>query len=334
MVGNGDFDVTYRDIAEAEARLRRVVHRTPLQHSCTFSAMSGCEVYLKLENLQKTGAFKIRGAYNKVASLSPDERARGVITASAGNHAQGVAMAAFRFGVQATVVMPVGAPQAKIEATRGYGAEVVLVGQSYDESYAAACEMAEREKATFIHAFDDPYVIAGQGTVGLEILEELPYADALIVPVGGGGLISGIAVAAKTIKPDIRIIGVQAQNAPAAHDSWRKGLRLDVPASRTLADGLAVRRPGALPFRLMQRYVDDMVLVTEEAIAAAIRLFLERAKLLVEGAGAASLAALLSGQLAYLRGQRVVLVVSGGNVDLGRLTTLAAAPKTPIGTGS
>ncbi|WP_229725866.1 threonine ammonia-lyase [Calditerricola satsumensis] len=311
-----------------------MVHRTPLQHSSTFSAMSGCEVFLKLENLQKTGAFKIRGAYNKVASLAPDARARGVITASAGNHAQGVAMAAFRFGVQATVVMPEGAPQAKIEATRGYGAEVVLTGQTYDESYAAALEMAEREKVTFIHAFDDPYVIAGQGTVGLEILEELPYADALIVPVGGGGLISGIAVAAKTIKPDIRIIGVQAQNAPAAHDSWRKGLRLDVPATRTLADGLAVRRPGELTFHLMQRYVDDMVLVSEEAIAAAIRLFLERAKLLVEGAGAAALAALLGGELAYLRGQRVVLVVSGGNVDLSRLTTLATAPKTPMGTAT
>lgn len=317
----GNYKVTYRDIMEAEYFLAGVVHRTPLQLSHTFSQMTGCSVYLKLENLQKTGAFKIRGAFNKVAHLSPDERLKGIVTASAGNHAQGVALAAQKYEIPATVVMPEGAPEAKIQATEGYGSTVVLSGKNYDESYQKAQQICEEQGATFVHAFDDPQVIAGQGTVGLELMEELPYVDAVIVPVGGGGLISGIAIAAKTVNPQVQIIGVQPDGSNSGFLSWKNGEieKIDKPAS--IADGLSVKAPGKLPFQIMRKYVDQFITVSDAEIEHAMYLFLERCKVLVEGAGATTLAALLSLKHA-LQKQTVALVVSGGNVDISRLTAI------------
>lgn len=315
---DGDCQVGYRDIVQAKFRLNGHVHRTPLVHSQTFSKMTGTELYLKMENMQRTGAFKVRGALNKMAALTAAERAAGVVTASAGNHAQGVALAAAQAGVPSTVVMPVGAPEAKRLATEGYGSKVILRGANYDEAFEEAKRISATEGATLVHAFDDPYVIAGQGTIGIEILDELPQADAIVVPVGGGGLISGIALAVKTVRPDIRVIGVQPAAASSGHDSWRSKTvsRVEMPAS--VADGLLVKRPGELPLQLMLEYVDDFVLVSEEEIASAMVMLLERAKVLAEGAGAVSLAAVLNRELG-LTGKNVVLLVSGGNVDMLRL---------------
>ncbi len=318
----GDYSVSFQNIMEAEYYLGRIVHQTPLQHSHTFSQMTECSVYQKLENLQKTGAFKIRGAYNKVAHLSPEERARGIVTASAGNHAQGVSLAAHKFGCPATIVMPKGAPQSKIEATKGYGARVVLHGHNYNESYAKALEICEQEGATFVHAFDDPHVIAGQGTIGLEIVNELPYVDAIIVPVGGGGLISGIAIAAKTVNPEIKIIGVEPEGANSGYLSWKSNKMTTIENPNTIADGLSVKSLGRLPFELITSYVDDFVTVSDQQIEHAMYLFLERSKLLVEGAGACSLAGLLRLK-DELKGKNVVLIVSGGNVDLSKLNTIS-----------
>ncbi len=316
---DGNYSVTYGDIVKAKERLNGFVHRTPLQLSSTFSQMAGCAVYMKMENMQKTGAFKIRGAFNKTALLSREERSRGIVTASAGNHAQGVASAAAKYGVSATVVMPESAPESKIRATEGYGAKVVLHGRNYDEAYTMAMSIADRQGATFIHAFDDPDVIAGQGTIGLEILEDLPSVGAIVVPVGGGGLIGGIAVAAKSVNPAVRIIGVQPEGAESAYLSWKFGELRSIDNPVSIADGLLVKKPGTLPFALMKRHVDEFVTVSDTDIKRAMRLLLERCKMLVEGAGAASLAALLSGRLS-LQGSSVALVISGGNVDLANLT--------------
>lgn len=288
--------------------------------------MTGCELYLKQENLQKTGAFKVRGAINKVANLSSLEREAGVVTASAGNHAQGVALAAAQAGIPSTVVMPVSAPEAKILATQGYGSKVILHGLNYDESYERANQIASTEGPTLVHAFDDRYVIAGQGTVGVEILDDIPDVDAILVPVGGGGLVSGIALAAKSVRPEIRVIGVQPAAASSGFESWRSRsiCRVERPAS--VADGLLVKRPGDLPLELMLRFVDDFVLVSEKEIAEAMVMLLERAKVLTEGAGAVCLAAVMNRSLG-LQGKRVALVLSGGNVDLVRWAS-TLAPKT------
>lgn len=323
VASHGDYQVAYQDIVQAKFRLNGHVHRTPLVHSNTFSRMTGCDVYLKLENLQKTGAFKVRGALNKISRLTPAERERGVVTASAGNHAQGVALAAMQSGIASTVVMPVGAPEAKIQATKEYGSAVVLHGNQYDEAFDRAKQIAEQDGAILVHAFDDAHVIAGQGTVGIEILDDLPDVDAILVPVGGGGLIGGIALAAKTVRPNIRVIGVQPEAASSGMLSWRSGELRRVEDPRSIADGLLVKRPGNLTLDLMLRYVDDFVLVSEEEIRTAMVYFLERAKLLVEGAGAVCLAALLARNLG-LDGRRVALVVSGGNVDLRRWAALIA----------
>ncbi|MFC3771929.1 threonine ammonia-lyase [Paenibacillus sp. GCM10012303] len=308
---------------QAKFKLNGRIHRTPLVHSQTFSRMAGCELYLKQENMQKTGAFKVRGAINKIANLSEAERACGVVTASAGNHAQGVALAADQAGIPSTVVMPVSAPEAKVFATQGYGSKVILHGMNYDESYERANQIAVTEGATLVHAFDDRYVIAGQGTVGMEILDDLPDVDAILVPVGGGGLISGIALAVKSVRPEVLVIGVQPAAASSGYDSWRSGsvCRVERPAS--VADGLLVKRPGELPLKLMLRYVDDFVLVSEEEIAGAMVLLLERAKVLTEGAGAVGLAAVMNRALG-LQGKRVALVLSGGNVDLIRWAGMIA----------
>lgn len=300
-------------VEDAAARLRPYVRRTPSELSEPLSELTGRELTLKLENLQHTGAFKIRGALSRLLAMPPEQRAGGVITASAGNHGLGVALAARLLGISATVVVPTTVPLAKLTAIQRQGAEAVLEGPTYDDAHAAAGVLARERDLTYVHAFDDPDVIAGQGTVALELIADGPELDAIVVPVGGGGLISGIAVAAKALRPHVRVIGVQATGSPALAESFREG-RLMTAASSTIADGIAVKRPGALAFEVINRLVDDVVTVDDEAIARSIVLLLERHKLLAEGAGAVALAAVLEGQIpARLR--RVGVIVSGGNVD-------------------
>lgn len=312
--------LTLQDIEQARRQMGNVVHDTPLDRSRTFSDMTGCDLYLKLENLQKTGSFKIRGAYNKIQSLSLAEREKGVIAASAGNHAQGVAYAATLAGIKSTIVMPETAPLAKIIATRGYGAEVVLAGTVYDEAYQRSQELQAQTGQTYIHAFNDRAVIAGQGTIGLEILDSLEDVTAIVTPVGGGGLIAGIALAVKERAPHVQVYGVQAQGAPAMYMSKRaQTLKTTVEAS-TIADGIAVKAPGDITWSLVEKYVDDIVVVDDEAIAGTILMLLERAKLMVEGAGAVSLAAMLHHKLPA-RG-KVACVISGGNIDVNFISRI------------
>ena len=307
-------ELTLLEIKEAWRRITPFVHQTPLQHFRTLSEIAGCQVHLKLENMQKTGSFKIRGAVNKMFGLTPAACAGGVITASAGNHAQGVAWAANACNVPAIVVMPEQAPVAKVRATQGYGAQVVLYGQSYDEAYQYARALQAEQNRTFLHAFDDPAIIAGQGTIALEIMSQLFDVDAIIAPVGGGGLIAGLAVAAKEHNPKIKVIGVQAAGAPAMQRALQTGTNAGLPAVSTIADGIAVKQPGAITYRLAQQYVDELVLVTEEEIVAGILFMLERAKIMTEGAGVVGIAALLADKI-RLSGQKAAVVVSGGNID-------------------
>lgn len=309
------------DIMRARECIRPIIHETPLLHSRTFSEQTGNDVYLKMENLQKTGAFKIRGAANKVFNLSPVEASRGVIAASAGNHAQGVAWAATSRGIAATIVMPKGAPTAKIMATRGYGAEVVLHGHNYDEAYQYARYLQEERGLTFVHAFDDAQVISGQGTIALEIIDQLPEVEALLVPIGGGGLAAGVAIAAKEINPRLRVIGVQAAGAPSMYQSRQKNSRQQLAAVKTIADGIAVKEPGRQTFEYVQKYVDEIVLVDESDIADSIVALLERGKVMAEGAGVVGLAALLSERV-YIRGAKVAVLISGGNMDPLRLSEI------------
>lgn len=313
-------NITLADIQQAHRAMYDVVHHTPLDKSSTFSSMAGYDVYLKLENLQKTGSFKIRGAYNKIHSLNAEEKVKGVIAASAGNHAQGVAYAARMSNIKATIVMPEVAPLSKIMATRGYGAEVVLSGMVYDDAFQKAQELQQEQGKTFIHAFNDNHVIAGQGTIGLEILEELDDVSAIVVPVGGGGLIAGIALAVKELAPHVKIYGVQAQGAPAMYMSKQAHIRKTTPDAVTFADGIAVKVPGDLTFDIIDKYVDDIVVVDDEAIASTILMMLERAKLMVEGAGAVGLAAILNHKIPG-KG-KVVNIVSGGNVDVNFISRI------------
>ncbi|MEW6425363.1 MAG: threonine ammonia-lyase [Bacillota bacterium] len=308
-------------IKKARQRLQGVIHETPLDFSATFSRLTGSQIYLKLENLQKTGSFKIRGAYNKICTLDEASRKKGVIAASAGNHAQGVAFAARRAGINSVVVMPRNAPVSKVVATQEYGAQVILAGEDYDQAFAHALAIQKETGAAFIHSFDDPQVIAGQGTIALELLAALPDPDAIVVPVGGGGLLAGIALAAKTAKPAAKIIGVQTKSAPAVYLFLEEKEIPALPGGRTIADGINVRRPGKLTLELISRYVDEVVLVEEEEIAQAILLLLERSKLVVEGAGAAGLAALLHGKIS-LPGKKVAVVLSGGNVDINIISII------------
>jgi len=317
----GFFMVEIRKIWQARENLTGIIHQTNLDLSFTFSELSGNKVYLKTENLQKTGSFKIRGAYNKIACLSPEEKAKGVIAASAGNHAQGVAFGAGRAGISSTIVMPAGAPLSKVIATRGYGANVVLHGNVYDDAYQKALEIQKETGATFVHAFDDPEVIAGQGTIGLEILDELPDVEAIMAPIGGGGLISGIAVAVKCLKPSVKIIGVEAEGAACVLASRKTGERETLTSASTIADGIAVKCPGAITFDLIQKYVDDVVTVTDEEIASTILLLLERSKLVSEGAGATALAALVY-RKNLLKNQKVAVIVSGGNIDVNFMSRI------------
>lgn len=303
------------DIHAARGRLAGTIYETPCPYSETLSALTGARVFVKLENLQMTGSFKERGAANLLLQLSPDERRRGVVAASAGNHGLAVAFHAARLGVSAVIVMPEWAPLAKVTAARRRGAEVVLHGDNFDEAYARAREIEAARDLVFVHPFDDPRVIAGQGTIGLELLEQVPGLDAVLVPVGGGGLLGGVALAVKTERPAVQVIGVQAQDVPGMASALAAGTRVTVPAATTIADGIAVRRVGEHTFDLARRHADRVVTVAEEEIANAILLLLEIEKTVVEGAGAVPLAALANRRVA-LEGRTVALVISGGNIDV------------------
>ncbi len=301
------------DVVAARALLGDIAFQTPVLHSWVLSEMAAGPVYLKCENLQRTGSFKVRGAYVRIARLSAAERARGVVAASAGNHAQGVAFAASLLGCAATVIMPEGAPLPKVAATRGYGAEVILTGSCVEDAVTAALAFAERTGAVFIHPFDHPDIVAGQGTLGLEILEQCPQARTLIIPVGGGGLIAGIAVAVKDRDPSVSVIGVQADAVPSYPASRAAGHPVLIRAEATMADGIAVSRPGDVPFAIMSDLVDRVVTVSEESLSRGLLLCLERAKQVVEPAGAAGIAALLEHPRDFA--PPVVVVLSGGNID-------------------
>jgi len=306
----------YNQILDAHKRLGGIATNTQLVYSSTFSNMSSGNIYLKTENTQRTGSFKIRGAFNKIAKMADSGvPIKGVIAASAGNHAQGVALAAHAKNIPCTIVMPKNAPIAKIDATKGYGAKVVLEGDFYDDAYNHARKLAKEKGFEFIHAFNDIDIVSGQGTIAIEILEQLPKTDIIVVPAGGGGLIAGLAMAAKHIKPSIQIIGVQAQNAAAIVRSFESGKHVVLDSIATIADGIAIKHPGEIPLELIHKYVDSMVTVTDDELAAAILLLLERSKLAVEPSGASSLAAVLEGKI-DCEGKTVVCVLTGGNIDV------------------
>ncbi len=303
------------DIVEARERIGSFVRKTPLLRSNHLSERLNLQIFLKLENLQDTGSFKVRGALNRMLRLTQQERHRGVVTASAGNHAQGVAWAARRLGLRATVFMPVHAPIAKLLATRGYGATVIQHGETYDQCAQEAHRWAEAAGAVWIPGFDDVDVVAGQGTAGLEICEDLQDMDAVLVPAGGGGLLAGVALAIKSLMPKVQVFGIQSEKAPALAESFESGSRLTVPCQKTLADGIAVATPGEIPLQVIRRFVDGVFTVKEQFIESAVVTFLERKHLVVEGAGAVGLALLFQEQ-GLLRERKVVIVVSGGNLDL------------------
>lgn len=307
---------TLREIEQAREVIREAAHVTPMLHSRTFSRMSGANVHLKAENLQRTGSFKVRGATYKISRLSDEERARGVIATSMGNHAQAVAVAAHSLGVSSTIVMPKQAPLVKVMATQGYGAQVVLHGATFNDAYTYALALQQESGATFVHSFDDHDLIAGQGTLGLEILEQVPQVEAIVVPVGGGGLIAGIALAVKALRPEVQIIGVQAKGADAMIQSLEAGAPVTLSNVKTIADGICLNCPGALPFAVTRALVDELVRVSDEETMSALLLLQERCKLQVEGAGAVGLAALLHPGLLKLAGKEVVLLLSGGNIDM------------------
>lgn len=309
-------------VKKAAQRIKGVVVNTPFSHASLLSEISGANVFIKKENLQMTGAFKLRGAFNKVASLSDAQRAKGVIAASAGNHAQGVAFAAKHFDINAVIVMPESTPITKINGVSSYGAEVVLAGSNYDEAYAYAMQYAGKNNLEFIHPFEDEEVIAGQGSVALEMLEKHPDLDVIIVPMGGGGLISGVAIAAKEINPDIKIIGVSATGAPALKNSFEQKKAVHTSSVRTIADGIAVRDTSKITLEYMLAHVDEVVSVDDEEIANAILYLLEKQKLVVEGAGSVGVAALLHHKIQDLQGKKVGMILSGGNIDVTMLSVI------------
>jgi threonine dehydratase len=305
--------VTLADIETARELIRDVAIETPMEQSRWLSALVGGPVSLKCENLQRTGSFKARGAYVRISRLSPEERANGVVAASAGNHAQGVALAAQLLGIKATVFMPEGAPIPKEKATRGYGAEVVFEGHTLEEALVAAGRFADETGAVLIHPFDHTDIVAGQGTVGLEILEQAPDVQTVIVPLGGGGLLAGIALAIKAIRPDVRVLGVQAEGAAAYPGSLQRGEPVPLPSMKTMADGIAVGMPGALTFAAVRDHVDEVLTVSEDSLSRALLALVERAKMVVEPAGAAAVAALMDRHADV--STPVVAVLSGGNID-------------------
>ncbi len=309
-------------IQEAKKRIEGVVVETPLAYAPYLSEISDVNVYLKKENLQITGAFKIRGAYNKMASLTSEQAKCGVVAASAGNHAQGVALSAQLLDIKAVIIMPESTPLTKVNGVKHYGAEVILAGSNYDEAYAYAREYGEKNKLTFVHPFEDEAVIAGQGTIGLEILNKCQELDAVIVPIGGGGLIAGIATALKETNPNIKVIGVSASGAPAFRESYELKKPIDSKSVRTIADGIAVRDTSPITLEYALKNVDDVLSVDDEEIASAILYLLEKQKLVVEGAGAVGVAALLHHKLDSLKGKNVAVVLSGGNMDVTLLSVI------------
>src|SRR5512133_3855478 len=308
--------VTVQDVQAALGRIRDRIYLSPCARSETLSRLTGTVAYLKLENLQMTGAYKERGALNKLLVMPAADRERGLIAASAGNHAQAVAYHAGRLGVSATIVMPEATPIMKVANTRAHGARIVLHGASYDEAYAEARRLEQVERLTFVHPFDDPQIIAGQGTVGLEIVEQVPEVDAIVVPIGGGGLVSGVAAAAKGLRPATRIVGVEAELLPCMFAALEAGGPVTLEPANTIADGIAVKRAGDLTFEHVRALVDEIVTVSEEEIASAILYLLEREKTVAEGAGAVSVAALMHRKLRGVEGKSVVAIVSGGNIDV------------------
>lgn len=303
------------EIKKIRESFSNLVHYTALNKSNTFSRISGNEVYLKMENTQRTGSFKIRGAYNKVSRLSEEERAKGIITASAGNHGQAVALAAKLFNIKSTIVVPEGAPIVKIEAIRNYNpnGKIIEHGSRYDEAYQKALEIKEKEDMTFVHAYNDIDVIKGQATIALEILEQLPDVEYVFCPIGGGGLISGISSYLKEFNKDIKIIGVESENAASMLESYKKKKLTSLPIKATICDGIAVKEPGHITFEKIKQHVDDIVLVSDEEVANAILFLLERAKAFVEGAGAAALAAVLNSKI-DIQNKNIVVIISGGNL--------------------
>lgn len=313
-------------IQQAQETIKPVARKTPL----TQTKNLGENIYIKSENLQLTGAFKVRGAYNKISSLTEEERKRGVIACSAGNHAQGIALSATKQGIKSIICMPAGAPISKVEATKNYGAEVVLVPGVYDDAAAEAARLAKEEGYTFAHPFNDDYVMAGQGTIGLEILEQLPEVDQVVCPIGGGGLISGIACAIKSLKPSCKVIGVQAATVPSMYTSWKNGKITTVPDGDTIADGIHVLTPGEKTFEMCEKYVDEIVTVTEDEISAAIVTLIEGLKTVAEGAGATTVAACMFGKV-DTTDKKTVCVVSGGNVDVTTLSRVVTKGLTKQG---
>jgi threonine dehydratase len=311
-----DLLIHFDDIVAAQARIRDSIQVTPCHKSENLSQQLGCQVFLKLDNLQRTGSFKERGAANKLMTMPEEERRCGVIASSAGNHAQAVAYHGTRLGIDSKIVMPEGTPLVKVTRTKRFGGKVVLHGANYDDAYAHALEIAEEEGRIFVHPFDDAAIIAGQGTLGLEILEQNPYLEVVLVPIGGGGLISGIAAALKQTNPKIRVIGVEPEALASMRTAVAKKMPFEMPAAQTLADGIAVRKVGRITHANVAEYVDEIVTVSEEEIANAILVCLEEEKFVVEGAGAAPIAALLSDKIDNIKGKRICSIVSGGNIDV------------------
>ncbi len=309
------------DVEDARERLRGAIYYSPCAYSQTLSDLTGQEIFLKLENLQMTGSFKERGALNRIAMLTPEQASRGVVAASAGNHAQGVAYHATKRGIRALIVMPLATPLVKVTATRGFGAEVVLHGANYDEAYEEARRLCAAEEMTFIHPFDDPIVMAGQGTIALEMMEQIPELEAVVIPIGGGGLIGGIATAIKESRPEIRVVGVQTSRLPSMLMAKEAGHPVTIEPATTIADGIAVRRSGEVTLPVISKYVDEIVTVDEDEIASAILVLLEREKTLAEGAGAVALAALLQKRTG-LKGARTGVLMSGGNIDVTLLSRI------------
>jgi threonine dehydratase len=305
---------TYDEILKANALRGNVIRKTPLIHSPTFSDLTNSEIYLKEEFRQKTGSFKIRGAYYKIKSLSEEEKKHGVVAASAGNHAQGVALASSLENISCTIVMPKNASPAKVAATRGYGAKVILEGMNYDESYFKAKEIAKETGATIVQAFDDPQIIAAQGVIGLEILEDLPDVEEIYLPIGGGGLAAGTVIAIKEKNPNVKVIGVQSKSFPSMYESVKQNERRSTGGDRTIADGISVKMPGEITFEIIKNLIDEIVLVDDDEITKAMFLLMERMKFVVEPAGAVGLAYLISKKPSP--GKKVVAVLAGGNVDM------------------
>ena len=319
--------VTLEMIKQAQQNLKGVARMTPL----ISAPKIGENVSIKAENLQLTGSFKLRGAYNKISSLTPEEKQKGVIACSAGNHAQGVALSATKNGIHSTICIPAGAPLSKVEATRNFGGDVVLVPGVYDDAYAKAVELTNEKGYTFVHPFNDEKVIAGQGTIGLEILEQEPHVDAVFVAIGGGGLASGVACAIKSMKPDCKVYGVQAAGAPSMYDSINKGEIIELQSVSTIADGIAVKKPGDLTFEMCQKYLDGVVTVSEDEIATAILTLMETQKTVAEGAGATSVAAVMFDKVPELKGKNIVCVISGGNIDVSILSRVITKGLTKTG---